>query len=1181
MLWRALGHLGKGFYIDVGANDPFYDSVTQLFYDKGWHGINIEPVPGHYAALKEYRPEDINLQCAAADTDGSFTLYEIEGVRGWATLDAGMAQTYRNKGHNIIEIVVSVKTLTEICSQYVDGDIHFLKVDVEGAEEKVFRGMDLKRWRPWIIIAESRVPTEEGVLTAAWETLVTGKGYSQVYFDGVNTFYLADERREQLQDAFTSPPNDLDGYVRYNEWRCVHQGSQREALLRDLDHHVRHLGDALRKAQAQLDEKSNQLAQAEQTLACIYASRSWRITAPLRAAVRKTPRSLVDVCAAPVRLARRLKNAKAGGIPEAPPNPHPVNPSSVLPDSVRGSMHGDSLEIYDIISDSLKNRAELSGRGERPSLAFVSPMPPVKSGIADYSAELLPLLAKYYDITVITEARGQADSFTVAGVAARTLEWFTLNGDRFERILYHIGNSPHHAHVFPVIKRHPGVVMLHDVFLSDLLNYLASSAGCPEELPRAVYREQGFTPLSRMGDEGVKYLLSNCPCSLHVIALAAGVLVHSDFARNALIRSYGPSVATMLRKVPFMRNLFSLPDRSAARERLGISGDDFIVCSFGFIGYTKLSHRLLGAWAGSILERIQNVRLCFVGDNDKGPYGIELEKAIEQSGNGDRMSITGFIPPETYRDYLAAADIAVQLRENTRGETSAAVYDCLVAGLPVICNAHGSNAELPEEVAIKLPEHFDDLQLRHALESAFRNPENLKRYAVSGREYLAAHHRPEQAAEGYFNAIEHFAAESPRSRERRMWQSFPLEASTAERAAFARELAGMRPKTGLHQILVDISAIVQHDLKTGIQRVVRSILGELVNSPPFGYRAEPVYYNGNGGYSYARRFMLRNMGLDEGLLDDDPVQAADGDIFIGADLVFSVIPLVKGLLKEWHAKGVTISFIAYDMLPLQRPDCFPPDIEEEYLLWLKTVLRVSDKIVCISGAVAEELKTYTAVNSLESAPSLEITHFHLGADISASLPTTGIPEGMESVLHRISACQAFLMVGTIEPRKGHAQAIAAFDLLWEAGVEANLVIVGKPGWMTQELVERLDTHPENGKRLFCLYRISDEALEEVYKNVSCLLAPSEGEGFGLPLIEAAQHGLPLLVRGIPVFREVAGEFATYFEGNEPKDLADSICQWLGLDAGERTSSSGMPWLTWKQSTQRLLAELGVSGNSCP
>jgi glycosyltransferase involved in cell wall biosynthesis len=161
------------------------------------------------------------------------------------------------------------------------------------------------------------------------------------------------------------------------------------------------------------------------------------------------------------------------------------------------------------------------------------------------------------------------------------------------------------------------------------------------------------------------------------------------------------------------------------------------------------------------------------------------------------------------------------------------------------------------------------------------------------------------------------------------------------------------------------------------------------------------------------------------------------------------------------------------------------------------------------------------------------------------------------------------MVGTLEPRKGHRQALAAMERLWADGVDANLVIVGKQGWRIDDLAQRIEQHQERGKRMFWLDGISDEMLEEIYRSCKALLAASEGEGFGLPLIEAAQHGLPIIARDIPVFREVAVGHAYYFRGEDPEALAHALRAWLSL--GDATpASSGIPWLTWKQSSRQLL-----------
>lgn len=234
----------------------------------------------------------------------------------------------------------------------------------------------------------------------------------------------------------------------------------------------------------------------------------------------------------------------------------------------------------------------------------------------------------------------------------------------------------------------------------------------------------------------------------------------------------------------------------------------------------------------------------------------------------------------------------------------------------------------------------------------------------------------------------------------------------------------------------------------------------------------------------------------------------------------------------------------------------------------------ADGLICISRTTAAEVANWLKEHGGARARPLRIDWFHLGADIESSAPTDGLPQEAEDLLAALSRTVSFLMVGTLEPRKGHAQVLAAFEQLWASGTSATLVIVGKQGWMVEALVEQLREHPERGQRLFWLEGVSDEYLEKIYRGSTCLIAASEGEGFGLPLIEAARHKVPILARDVPVFREVAGEHASYFKGDDPDGLALAIKDWLKLYAqGRHPKSDGMPWLTWAQSVERLKAIL--------
>lgn len=386
----------------------------------------------------------------------------------------------------------------------------------------------------------------------------------------------------------------------------------------------------------------------------------------------------------------------------------------------------------------------------------------------------------------------------------------------------------------------------------------------------------------------------------------------------------------------------------------------------------------------------------------------------------------------------------------------------------------------------------------------------------------------------------------------------------------ARSIASNLPRVGQPQILVDVSTLAEVDARSGIQRVVRSILSSLAADAPPGWRIEPVRYQGDG-YVYARSFSSRFFGLAQNSLPpDEIVETHRGDIFLGLDLVAQAVPGLESWFRAQSLRGVKIVFVVYDLLPIQWPQRFPPFLTPVFRDWIRTLSRVADGIIGISHAVMTDVEAWFKAHGVVNRDT-RFDWFHLGADLTASMPSTGLPRDVAAVLASMSR-QPFLMsVGTIEPRKGYGQTLDAFEQLWANGVEIGLVIVGQPGWGTEALVARLAKHPERNRRLFWLADASDEMLVRIYKTAYGLLAASEGEGFGLPLIEAAQHGLPILARDLPVFREIAGNNATYFSAQTPGALAISVQNWLTAWADDRhIRSDDMSWLTWKQSTARLL-----------
>ncbi|MYM85343.1 glycosyltransferase [Duganella sp. FT50W] len=375
------------------------------------------------------------------------------------------------------------------------------------------------------------------------------------------------------------------------------------------------------------------------------------------------------------------------------------------------------------------------------------------------------------------------------------------------------------------------------------------------------------------------------------------------------------------------------------------------------------------------------------------------------------------------------------------------------------------------------------------------------------------------------------------------------------------------------QLLLDLSELVRHDARSGVQRVTRGLLQALLTTPPAGYQVRPVYDAG-GYYAYAvagadGRYAPAAVG------EEQPLQAAPGDRFFGLDLALEAVIRNHAVLQDLRQHGVALHFFIHDLLPLRHPEWFEAGLVAVFGDWLAMLAALADGLVCNSRATADDLLDWLAAAPPMRPLPLLVGYLHLGADVDASQPSSGVSDDEAALLATLrEPAPTLLMVGTLEPRKMHAQALDALELLWRDDSAARLVIVGKPGWRTEALAQRLRAHPEQGRRLFWFPHASDQLLQQLYGAASGLLAASQAEGFGLPLIEAARHGLPVIARELPVFREVGGEHAWYFQADDGAALARALRQWLALQAaGAAPPSTGMRQLGWRDSAARLHAVL--------
>ncbi|MEA5122807.1 glycosyltransferase [Xanthomonas floridensis] len=519
----------------------------------------------------------------------------------------------------------------------------------------------------------------------------------------------------------------------------------------------------------------------------------------------------------------------------------------------------------------------------RPRLAYISPLPPERSGIADYSADLIPELARHYEIDVIV-AQPHVDDPAVAGSARiRDLAWFELHGPSYDRVVYQFGNSEYHVHMVEMLERIPGVVVLHDFFLSGMYAYRELTLGMKGSWPYALYRSHGYAPLSALAARQHEFVLLNHPCNFTVLAAALGLMVHSAVSTRMARQYYPNSSALRWREVPLLRAPAQfISPRAAVRGDLDLPSDAFVVCSFGFTAPTKLNIELVDAWLASPLANNDRCYLVFVGGADPNEYGAELEKKIRSSSAADRIRITGFVTQNDFRGYLQAADVAVQLRTMSRGETSAAVLDALNHGLATIVNANGSMADLPDDVVIKLPDDFDNAALRDALALLYQDEALRAKLSAAARTLMTEYHQPRRCADAYARTIEEFYLPVQGSQRQLMSSLGRYMAdggNVINEEALGQTLAwNLSAPQPAKQVFIDVVALGERGAE-----VDRDALRDCLLAPPVGWRIEPVIASGEGMYSYARQFTLELLGCPKNMLCDEPVDARVGDILIFAD----------------------------------------------------------------------------------------------------------------------------------------------------------------------------------------------------------------------------------------------------------------------------------------------------------
>ena len=350
------------------------------------------------------------------------------------------------------------------------------------------------------------------------------------------------------------------------------------------------------------------------------------------------------------------------------------------------------------------------------------------------------------------------------------------------------------------------------------------------------------------------------------------------------------------------------------------------------------------------------------------------------------------------------------------------------------------------------------------------------------------------------------------------------------------------------RVLIDVTPTYRCDIGTGIQRVVREVAKAAIE---FGQGFPVMIIDG--------RFCFHAKGSREPI----PLDIRSDDTFLLLDAGWLYVSEYRSIIDLVCASGGRNVACLYDLFPIVYAAAFPARLQVDFRRWFEEIVLSCDGVAAISHSVAKEFEQYCQERNLARKQGQRIGVWTLGADFTGE--ETASPTARVRMIGDNSRV-FFLSVGTLAPNKGQALSLAAFERLWARGIDVAFVIVGRRGWNTAALERRLREHVEHGRRLFWLSDASDAELHYLYRSARAVICASYAEGFGLPLIEAAHAGAPVIASDIEIFREVGGNSITYFDMLDPESLAERVVETL---ASERRGTP-LQALSWKEAAQTLL-----------
>jgi FkbM family methyltransferase len=1144
VIWRALRHLPTGFYVDVGANDPNEDSVTRLLYDHGWRGINVEPSPTYFERLARERTRDINLPVAVGDHDGSITFYECP-TRGWSTSDPQVGAHYVAQGQAQV-CEVEQRTLDTILLQYGVQEIHLLKVDVEGAEATVLQGLDLARHRPWVIVMEVLDPVAQRLRTDEWEPRLLASGYTCVYFDGLNRFYLASEHVD-LAATFASPPNVLDAFrtsrdvgleqrsqqaearaqqaeakaqqAEAKAQQAEARAQQAEARAQQAEARAQQAEAKAQQAEAKAQQAETKAQQAEAHITALFNSASWRITEPLRLlnAARKHPpgsavlktvaRQMVARTAVQVDRFPGAKRALVRALHRFPALEYRLRNALT---THRSQRYQDTPVVLAELADyeqRLPPRADQVAlplpRGERILYVYVDHTAncTINTGVQRVTRGLAAgLMAQCERVRFV---KWHADSQQCLLVNATEREHLARwNGPKLteeERMLYPAPDQPqiavaavsadeNHWLVVPEVTH----ITLHaEPVTLDLLMW-ARRAGL-----KCGFVFYDAIPLRR---PELAAVVPKHSIYMQQLLLADAVWPISDWAGTDLLTFWAAHEGATPATMPHVETL-TLSGESAlcARVREPLPGGALIL-SVGSIEPRKNQVQLIRAFDAYRARHPGSPwRLVLVGNLHPSVAG-EVAHATRPGTNIEHL---GHVSDEQLDAlYRRCAFTVFPSVEEGFGLP---ILESLWYGKPSVCANFGSMAEVAREGGCLMVDTRDVAALEQGITRLIED-ETLRATLCA-----QALQRPIKGWNDYAGGV----------------------AMHVERAGRRADRLGL--------VYCWIDATLEFSRNTGIQRVTRQLARALLE---IGTQVVPVKWDARaGGFGPVPAAELAHFADWNGPAVDawhawtPPAQAGAGAWFLMPELPLNRSAHERtSLLNFARAHGLRCAAVFYDAIPWKMRGIIyplgPAGAHRAYMLDLGEY----DLVLPISHFSREDLVDFLGAE-LPRPQSLDdkVMAAPLAGEFPESTRVTTGPVPHDGPLR-------VLCVGTVEPRKNHEALLRAFVRAAER-TRGGLVLTLAGGSHSIEpaLAERVRAFIATHSGITWEEAADDARLRELHLQSDFTVYPSVEEGFGLPILESLWYARPCICADFGAMREVAeGGGCLMMDVRNEAALADAL-----------------------------------------